>query len=212
MSHGLPRPLGFGHTRVTFKTEKGLFPLVTCTVISSVSFALHICCFSCNQTNTTLNLVQNVIIVHLWIETRLKIYLYMLLLLLSRFSHVQLCATPETAAHQAPPSLGFSRQEHCSGLPFPSPRHESESESEVAQSCPTLSDPMDYSPPGSSVHGIFQARVLEWGAIAFSIIHAIQTQFYKSAFDLIYRWENRPGKRLNILLSSSGKPGRREKG
>ena len=41
------------------------------------------------------------------------------------------------------------------------------SESEVAQSCPTRSDPMDCSPPGSSVHGIFQARVLEWGAIAF---------------------------------------------
>ena len=39
------------------------------------------------------------------------------------------------------------------------------SESEVAQSCPTLSDPMDYSLPGSSVHGVFQARVLEWGAI-----------------------------------------------
>ena len=42
------------------------------------------------------------------------------------------------------------------------------SESEAAQSCPTLSDPMDCSPPGSSVHGIFQARVLERGAIAFS--------------------------------------------
>ena len=42
------------------------------------------------------------------------------------------------------------------------------SESEVAQSCLTLSDPMDCSPPGSSIHGIFQARVLEWGAIAFS--------------------------------------------
>ena len=42
------------------------------------------------------------------------------------------------------------------------------SESEVAQSRPTLSDPMDCSLPGSSVHGIFQARVLEWGAIAFS--------------------------------------------
>ena len=42
------------------------------------------------------------------------------------------------------------------------------SESEVAQSCPTLSDPMDCSLPGSSVHGILQARVLEWGAIAFS--------------------------------------------
>ena len=41
-------------------------------------------------------------------------------------------------------------------------------ESEVAQSCPTLSDPMDCSLPGSSVHGIFQARVLQWGAIAFS--------------------------------------------
>ena len=43
--------------------------------------------------------------------------------------------------------------------------------SEVAQSCPTLCDPMDYSLPGSSVHGIFQARVLEWGAIAFSDSH-----------------------------------------
>ena len=42
------------------------------------------------------------------------------------------------------------------------------SESEVAQSCPTLSNPMDCSPPGSSIHGIFQARILEWGAIAFS--------------------------------------------
>ena len=41
-------------------------------------------------------------------------------------------------------------------------------ESEVTQSCPTLSDPMDCSPPGSSVHGICQARILEWGAIAFS--------------------------------------------
>ena len=90
----------------------------------------------------------------------------LLLLLLSRFSHVRLCATPQMAAHQDPPSLGFSRQEHWSGLQFPSPMHESENESEVAQSCPTLSHPMDGSLPGSSVHGIFQARVLEWGAIA----------------------------------------------
>ena len=42
------------------------------------------------------------------------------------------------------------------------------SESEVAQSCPTPSDPMDCSPPGSSIYGIFQARILEWGATAFS--------------------------------------------
>ena len=49
-----------------------------------------------------------------------------LMLMLSHFSHVRLCATPEMAAHQASPSLGFSRQEHWSGLPFPSPMHESE--------------------------------------------------------------------------------------
>ena len=78
-----------------------------------------------------------------------------LLLLLSHFSRVRLCVTP---------SLGFSRQEYWSGLPFPSPMHESESE--VAQSCPTLSDRMDCSLPGSSVLGIFQTRVLEWGAEA----------------------------------------------
>jgi len=61
----------------------------------------------------------------------------LLLLLLSLFSRVRLCATPQTAAQQAPPSLGFSRQEHWSGLPFPSPVHESE----VAQSCPTPATP-----------------------------------------------------------------------
>ena len=47
------------------------------------------------------------------------------------------------------------------------------SESEVAQSCPTLSDPMDCSLPGSFVHGIFQARVLEWVTIAFSILYSL---------------------------------------
>ena len=59
-------------------------------------------------------------------HTYLKILLVLLLLLLSHFSCVRLCATPETAAHQAPPSLGFSRQEHWNGLPFASPVHESE--------------------------------------------------------------------------------------
>ena len=93
----------------------------------------------------------------------------LLLLLLSHVSRVQLCATPQMAAHQAPPSLGFSRHEHWSGLPYPSPMHESEKRKEVAQLCPTLSDPMDCSPPGSSAHGICQAGVLEWVAIAFSI-------------------------------------------
>ena len=54
------------------------------------------------------------------------------------------------------------------------------SESEVTQSFPTLSDPMDYSLPGSSVHGIFQARVLEWDAIALSVVfpnHLLLLQF-----------------------------------
>ena len=50
----------------------------------------------------------------------------LLLLLLTHFSCVRFCATPHTTAHQAPPSLGFSRQEHWSGLPLPSPMHESE--------------------------------------------------------------------------------------
>ena len=54
------------------------------------------------------------------------------------------------------------------GCHFLLQRMKVKSESEVAQSCPTLSDPMDCSLPGSSFHGIFQARVLEWGAIAFS--------------------------------------------
>ena len=56
------------------------------------------------------------------------------------------------------------------------------SESEVTQSCPTLRDPMGCSPPGSSAHGIFQARVLEWGAIAFS-----NTQYY-----IENKWSTRP--------------------
>ena len=94
----------------------------------------------------------------------------LLMLLLSHLSRVRLCATPETAAHQAPPSLAFSRQEHRSGLPFPSPMHESE---KWKWSCSVMSNssrPHGLQPTGSSVHGIFQARVLEWVAIAFSRI------------------------------------------
>ena len=64
-------------------------------------------------------------------------------------------------------SLEFSRQEYWSGVPFPS-MHERKSENEVTQLCPTLHDLMDCSLPGSSIHGIFQARVLERVATAFS--------------------------------------------
>ena len=66
-------------------------------------------------------------------SSNLPCFSLLLLLLLSRISRVQLCATPQMAAHQVPLSLGFSRQEHWSGLPFPSPVRESE----VAQSCLT---------------------------------------------------------------------------
>ena len=100
--------------------------------------------------------------------SKVKNSLLFLLLLLSHFSRVWLCVIPQMAAHQAPPSLGFSRQEHWSALPFPSPMHESK---KWKWSCSVVSDsatPMDYSLPGSSILGIFQARVLEWGAVAFS--------------------------------------------
>ena len=88
-----------------------------------------------------------------------------MLLLLSHFSCVRLCVTPETEAHQAPLSLGFSRQEHWSGLPFPSPCMKVKSESEVTQSRPTLSNPMDCSLPGSSIHGL--SRQEYWSGLPF---------------------------------------------
>ena len=70
------------------------------------------------------------------------------------------------------------------------------SESEVTQLCQTLSDPMDCSPPGSSVHRIFQARVLEWGAIAFSeapLAHRKQTK----------SWDNKSKSNKIILLNKT---------
>ena len=91
--------------------------------------------------------------------------LLLLLLLLSRFNHVWLCVTQWTAAHQPPPSLGFSRQEHWSGLPFPSPMHESE---KWKWSRLVVCDPQR--PHGLQPTRLFHpwdfpGRVLEWGAI-----------------------------------------------
>ena len=106
-------------------------------------------------------------------------------------------ATPWTVAYQAPPSMEFSRQEYWSGLPFPSPGdlpdpgmeprsptlqadalpseppgkplgRAAAAAANSLQSCPALCDPIDGSPPGSSVPGILQARTLEWVAISFS--------------------------------------------
>ena len=91
--------------------------------------------------------------------------------MLSCFSGVWLFMTPWTAAHQVHRilSMGFSRQEYWSGLPCSPPGDIlKRKESEVAQSCPTLFDPVDCSPSGSFIHGILQARILEWVAISFS--------------------------------------------
>ena len=97
-----------------------------------------------------------------------SIILLLLLLLLSRFSRIRLCATPQTAAHQAPRPWDSPGKNTGVGCHFLLQCVKVKSESEAAQSCPTLSDPMDCSLPGPSVHGIVQAKVLEWVAIAFS--------------------------------------------
>ena len=72
------------------------------------------------------------------------------------------------AAHQAPRPWDSPGKNTGMGCHFLLQGVKVKSEREIIQSCPTLSDPMDHSLPGSSIHGIFQARVLEWGAIAFS--------------------------------------------
>ena len=87
--------------------------------------------------------------------------------MLSHYNHVRLCATPQTAAHQAPCPWDSPGKNTGVGRHFLLQCMKVKSESEIAQSCPTLSDPMDCSLPGSSAHGIFQARVLEWGAIVW---------------------------------------------
>ena len=92
----------------------------------------------------------------------------LLLLLLSRFSRVRLCATPETAATRLPRAWDSPGKNTGVGCHFLLQCMKVKSESKVAQLCLTPSDSMDYSLPGSSIHGILQARVLEWVAIAFS--------------------------------------------
>jgi len=117
-------------------------------------------------------------------------------------------ATPWTAARKAPLSLGFSRQEYCSGLLRPPPGdlpdpgikptslalqvdclpseppakpidNAAAAAAKSLQSCPTLCDPIDGSPPGSSVPGILQARTLEWVAISFSIVTDLKQNLLK---------------------------------
>ena len=94
-------------------------------------------------------------------ELEEKVFVVAALLLLSRFSRVPLCATPSTAAHQAPRPWDSPGKNTGVGCHFLLQCMKVKSESELAQSCRTPSDPMDCSLPGSFVHGICQARVLE---------------------------------------------------
>ena len=109
----------------------------------------------------------------------------LLLLLLSRISHVRLSATPQTAAHQDPPSPGNNTGVGCH---FLLQCMKVKSENEVAQSCPTLSNPMDHSPPDSSIRGIFQARVLERVAVAFSDsrVEGLNQEFVINIYTILY--------------------------
>ena len=94
----------------------------------------------------------------------------LLLLLLSRFSRVQLCVTHRQQPTRLRRPWDSPGKNTGVGCHFLLQCMKVKSEREVAQLCRTPSDPMDCSLPGSSVHGIFQARVLEWGAIAFSLL------------------------------------------
>ena len=94
--------------------------------------------------------------------------LLLLLLLLSCFSRVWLCAAPEPT--RLPHSWDSPGKNTGVGCHFLLQCMKVKSESEVAQSCPTPSDPMNCSLPGSFIHGIFRARLLEWVAIAFSVL------------------------------------------
>ena len=80
-------------------------------------------------------------------------------------SRVRLLATPWTAAYQAPPSMGFSRHEYWSEVPLPSPMYSAAAAAKSLQSCPTLCDPIDGSPPGSAVPGI--SRQEHWSGLPF---------------------------------------------
>ena len=114
------------------------------------------------------------------------------MLLLSRFSRVRLCATPYVAAHQAPRLWDSPGKNTGVGCHFLLQCMKVKSESQVAQSCPTLRDPMDCSLPGSSVHGIFQARVLELGCHRLLCKFLLDSQ--KQIIEYIY------GNFLTLLL------------
>ena len=150
----------------------------------------------------------------------------LLLLLLSQFSCVQLCATHRWQSTRLPRPWDSPGKNTGVGCHFLLQCMKVKSQSEVAQLCPTLSDPMDCSPSGSSILGIFQARVLERGAIAFARkpgrciiikgilvqhplknqgeegvpVRSIDTHMHTHEFTQLHISINMPGKYLLIIL------------
>ena len=104
-------------------------------------------------------------------QKRGSVCMLLLLLLLSRFSHVRLCGPHRRQPTRLPRPWDSQGKNTGVGCHFLLQHMKVKSESEVTQLCLTLQDPMDCSPPGSSAQGIFQARVLEWGTIAFSGVY-----------------------------------------
>ena len=117
--------------------------------------------------------------------TPMPLLLLLLLLLLSRFSHVRLWRPHRRQPTRLPRPWDSPGKNTGVGCHFLLQCMKVKGQSEVAQSYPTLSNPMDCSPPGSSVHGIFQARVLEWGAIAFSNPFLLK---FKKKFNHLKTW------------------------
>ena len=121
------------------------------------------------------------------------------LILLSHFSRVRLCATPQMAAHQAPPSLGFSRQERWSGLPFPSPMHASE---KWKWSCSVVSNPQ-------GPHGLQRSRLLRpWdfpgkstGVGCHCSHKPHELSFYATAVRWVRAWPLEPDSSLSSSTS-----------
>ena len=159
--------------------------LINCFIALNVPCELEECVFCCYWMDYSVCEIDQVDCLMLFRSAMsLAVFLVescpllLLLLLLSRFSCVRLCATPWTAAYEAPPSMGFSmaRVLEWGAIAFSMSITLRSGNSLtiivlvclVTQSCPTLCNPMGYSPPDSSVHGVLQARILEWVAMPSS--------------------------------------------
>ena len=141
-----------------------------CSVVSFLQWESQ--CFNCTLVRELSELGTCLVVLlcsdralHTQRHTHTHVYI---LLLLSRFSRVRPHRRQPTRFHRPWDSPGKNTGVGCH---FLLQCMKVKSESEAGQSCLTLSDPMDHSPPASSIHGIFQARVLEWGAIAFSDVY-----------------------------------------